>query len=106
MKTLDEIRGSNADPEFLEERVLRKGAGLVYARQSKKHGDDAARHFNAANNHLNRPADTVEDQLSNLTDAMKEMNSGLMRMRDQNGSLTALCLVSVLLNERQNGIRR
>jgi len=100
MKTLEEIRGSNADPEYLEERLLRKGAGLVYARQSKKHGDDATKHFNAANNHLNRPANTMEDQLNNLTNAMNETNQGLIKLRDQNGSITALALVGVLLSEK------
>ena len=107
MKSFDELREFSADPEVLEERnLVRKGAGLMYARQSKTHGDAATKHFSAATNHLNRPADSVEDQLTNLTNAMKEMSSGMMRMRDQGGSITALCLVTVLLNERQIGIRR
>jgi hypothetical protein len=101
MKTLEEIRGAvTTEPEFLEERFLRKGAGLIYARQSKKHGDAASRHFSDSTQHLNRPADTVEDQLQNITNAMKEMNDGFVRLRDQNGSITALCLVSVLLSEK------
>ena len=101
MKTLEEIRGTvNTEPEFLEERLLRKGAGLLYARQSKNYGDAASRHFSASTQHLNRPADTMEDQLQNITNAMKEMNNGFERLRDQNGSITALCLVSVLLSEK------
>ena len=101
MKTLEEIRGTvTTDPEFLEERLLRKGAGLLYARQSKNHGDAATRHFSASTDHLNRAADTMEEQLQNITNAMKEMNKGFERLRDQNGSITALCLVSVLLSEK------
>ena len=101
MKTFEEIRGTGtAEPEFLEERLLRKGAGLLYARKSKNHGDAAARHFSASTQHLNRPANTMEDQLQNITNAMKEMNDGFERLRDQNGSITALCLVSVLLSEK------
>ena len=101
MKTLEEIRGTvTTEPEFLEERLLKKGAGLLYARQSKNHGDAAARHFNASTQHLNRPANTMEDQLLNITNAMKEMNDGFEKLRDQNGSITALCLVSVLLSEK------
>ena len=102
MKTLEEIRGSVVtDPEVLNERnLMRKGAGLLYARQSKSHGDAAARHFSTSNQHLNRPANTMEDQLLNITNAMKEMNGGFERLRDQHGSITALCLVSVLLNEK------
>ena len=107
MKSFDELREFNADPEVLEERnLVRKGAGLMYARQSKSHGDAATKHFSAATNHLNRPADSVEDQLTNLTNAMKEMSSGMMRMRDQGGSITALALVSVLLSEKGKGRRK
>ena len=101
MKTFEEIRGTvTTEPEFLEERLLRIGAGVIYARQSKNHGDAASRHFTAATTHLNRPADTMEDQLLNITNAMKEMNDGFVRLRDQNGSITALCLVNVLINEK------
>ena len=101
MKTFEEIRGTvTTEPEFLEERFLRKGAGLIYARQSKNHGDAASRHFSASTQHLNRPANTMEDQLLNITNAMKEMNDGFERLRDQNGSITALSLVSVLLSEK------
>jgi hypothetical protein len=100
MKTFDEIRQDRVDPDLLEEGVLRKGAGLVYARQSKVHGDAASRHFSNATNHLTRPADALDDQITNIRNAMKELSSGLTRMRDQNGSITSLCLVGVLLSEK------
>ena len=102
MKTLEEIRGTvTTDEDLLTERnLMRKGAGLLYARGSKTHGDAAARHFNASTQHLNRPANTMEDQLLNITNAMKQMNDGFEKLRDQNGSITALCLVSVLLSEK------
>lgn len=101
VKTFQEIRGTGTtEPEFLEERFLRKGAGLIYARQSKNHGDAASRHFSASTQHLNRPADTMEDQLQNITNALEEMNKGFGKLRDQNGSITALCLVNVLINEK------
>lgn len=101
MKSFDDLRVTfKSEPEFLEERFLRKGAGLMYARQSKMNGDTATKHFANASNHLNRPADSLEDQLTNLTNAMKETNLGLIKLRDQNGSVTALTLVGVLLSER------
>ena len=101
MKTLEEIRGTvTTEPEFLEERILRRGAGLMYARQSKMNGDAATKHFTNASNHLNRPADSLEDQVTHLTNALKETNQGLIKLRDQNGSMTALTLVGVLLSER------
>ena len=104
MKTFEELRDgaevtTNQDV-LIERNLLRKGAGLLYARQSKSHGDAASRHFSASTQHLNRPADNMEDQLLNIINAMKEMNDGFEKLRDQNGSITALCLVSVLLNEK------
>ena len=102
MKSFDELRtSSKPETEFLEERFLRKGAGLMYARQSKVNGDAATKHFTNASNHLNRPTDSLEDQVTNLTNALQETNQGFIKLRDQTGSLTALTLVGVLLSEKK-----
>lgn len=100
MKTFKQIRTDTTEQEFLEERPLRKGAGLLYARQSKVHGDTAERHFSASAQHLNRVSNSLEEQLDNITNAMKEMNHGFGKLRLQNGSITSLVLVSVLLSEK------
>ena len=100
MKTLEEIRESSHSPEYLEERLLRKGMGVVYASQSKKYGNAATRHFNNATLHLNRPVSNSDEQINNLSDALKEVVLGLKEMRNQNGSITALGLVAVLLSEK------
>lgn len=104
VKTFEELRSGAdevTDQDVLTERnLMRRGASLLYARQSKSHGDAATRHFSASTDHLNRPADTMEDQLQNITNALKEMNKGFERLRDQSGSITALCLVSALLVEK------
>ena len=104
MKTLKEIRSPASGSEVLEEgKLLRRGAGALYARQSKVHGDDASRHFSIANSHLTRSSDSLEEQLENIRKGLQETNKGLQKMRDQNGSITALCLISVLFSERSGG---
>ena len=46
MKSFDEIREIDKhEGEFLEERILRKGAGLMFAARSKSAGDKAERHY-------------------------------------------------------------
>ena len=99
MKTLPELR-----EEQLQERFLRKGAGLMFAARSKSHGDKAERHFNQANQYLQqpkKPTDTLENRVETLVDALSALTQGMIEIRNQNGAITSLCLTSVLLSEKK-----
>ena len=99
--TFEELRSrSSKEPEELNESLLRKGAGFFYSRQSKAHGDKAAKHFKDATVTLSRPAEGIEERLELVSKAMVEMNAGFQSLGDQNGSLTALGLIGVLLAEK------
>ena len=101
MKTFDEFR-SNQTQEQLNERFLRKGAGLVFARQSRIHGNRASRSFKSAKERFRfNPNASLEDQLKGLSDGLQELSSGLDELRNQNGAITSLALTIVLLSERE-----
>ena len=101
MKTIQEIR-LNPIKEDLNERYLRKGTGLVLARQSKTYGDRAARSFKSARERLRMsPTDTPEDQMKRLSAGLKDLSRGLEDLRNQNGAITSLVLTGVLLSERK-----
>ena len=44
MKSFEEIR-EDINPEYLEERLLRKGSGLVLYTSAKRRGDASEKHF-------------------------------------------------------------
>ena len=101
MKTFDELR-NNLTEEQLNERFLRKGAGLVFARQSKTYGDRAARSFRSARDHFRLiPNASPEENLKSLSAGLSDLSSGLEDLRNQNGAITSLALTSVLLSERK-----
>jgi hypothetical protein len=105
MKSFDEIREIDKhEGEFLEERILRKGAGLMFAARSKSAGDKAERHFEQANQYLQqpkKPKDTLEDRVEVLIKALSAHNEGMISLRNQNGAITSLCLTAVLLSEKK-----
>lgn len=102
MKTYKELKLElEKRDEINESRLLRKGFSLVFARNAKKHGDDAVRHFKSAQTKLNkRPLDTPEDLIEHLTEGLNELCEGMISLRKQNGAVTSLTLTSALLNER------
>jgi hypothetical protein len=101
MKTLPELR-----EEQLNERFLRKGAGIMFASQSKSHGDKAERHLETAKQHLHkRPNQSLEERVENIEKSLQSLADGLISMRNQNGAITSLCLTAVLLNEKGKGRR-
>ena len=109
MKTFDQMRERRDQPslidleedENLNESLLRKGSGLMFARSSKTFGDKAQSHYQAALGILTRPLGTKDTEVSRLTDAISEMLRGNIETRKQLGSITSLSLVAVLLNERR-----
>jgi hypothetical protein len=103
MKSFDDVREPSTQPEFLEEGLLRKGGGVLYARQAKNKGDSSSQHFKSAQSSLNRNAGaSVEDQIRGLSNAIDELSKGLIEQRHQLGALTSLALITVLFNEKGN----
>ena len=104
MKTYKELKQEIENREDLKEsRLLRKGGSLVFARNAKKHGDDAVRHFKSAQTKLNkRPLDTPEERIEHLTEGLNELCDGMISLRKQTGALTGISISAVLLNERTN----
>ena len=102
MKTYKELKQEIENRNELKEfRYLRKGVSLVFARNAKKHGDDAVRHFKSAQTKLNkRPLDTSEERIERLTEGLNDLCKGMISLRKQNGAVTSLTLTSALLNER------
>jgi hypothetical protein len=104
MKTYKELKQDLDEPKELNEsRFLRKGVSLVFARNAKKHGDDAVRHFKNAQSKLSkRPLDTPEERIERLTEGLNDLCEGMISLRKQNGALTGISTTVVLLNERTN----
>ncbi len=100
MKTFAEIRNQRMD-ESVSEGYIRKGTGLVYARQSKQYGDQATKFFRSAVDKFNSTRSlSNEESQKNLTIGLADLSKGLEQMRNQNGAITSLLLSSVLLNQR------
>ena len=67
------------DEELQEGRLIRKGLGLLYSRQSKSYGDKSVQHFNRVK---------------------QELSQGMVQLRNQIGSLVSMVNISILLSER------
>ena len=104
MKTYKELKQDLDEPKELNEsRVLRKGVSLVFARNAKKHGDDAVRHFKNAQSKLSkRPLDAPEERIERLSEGFDDICEGLISLRKQNGSAVGVSLSAVLMSERSN----
>ena len=104
MKTYKELKQEiENSKELNESRFLRKGVSLVFARNAKKHGDDAVRHFKTAQTKLSkRPLDTPEERIERLTECLNDLCEGMISLRKQNGALTGISTSAVLLNERSS----
>jgi hypothetical protein len=56
------------DEELQEGRLIRKGLGLLYSRQSKSYGDKSVQHFNRVKQELSKPVPDgdLDQRLDNL----------------------------------------
>ena len=92
-----------SEPDYLSEnRLVRKGLGLLYGRQSKTHGDSAVQNFKKIRQKMSGPT-KVEDRnedLEKIKESIVELSEGMIDLRKQLGSMTAMLTVLVLLNER------
>ena len=104
MKTYKELKQKIENPKELNEsRFLRKGVSLVFARNAKKHGDDAVRHLKSAQQKFKRRGlDTPEERIERLSEGFDDLCEGLISLRKQNGSAVGVSLSAVLMSERSN----
>ena len=90
------------DEELQEGRLIRKGLGLLYSRQSKSYGDKSVQHFNRVKQELSKPVPDgdLDQRLDNLEKGFIELSQGMVQLRNQIGSLVSMVNISILLNER------
>jgi len=90
------------DEDLQEGRLVRKGLGLLYSRQSKTFGDKSVQHFNRVKQELSKPVPDgdLEKRLDNLEKGFVELSQGMIQLRHQIGSLVSMVNISILLNER------
>ncbi|MDC1319356.1 hypothetical protein N8Y93_01530 [Litorivicinus sp.] len=90
------------DEELQEGRLIRKGLGLLYSRQSKSYGDKSVQHFNRVKQELSKPVPdgNLDQRLNNLEKGFIELSEGMVQLRNQIGSLVSMVNISILLSER------
>jgi hypothetical protein len=102
MKRFSEFSDSQTQ-NLSESRFLRKATALALAGKSKRHGDDAVRHFKVAQDKFrHRPLDTPEERLERLSQGFHALSEGLIHLRRQTGSAVGISLSAVLLSELSN----
>lgn len=79
------------DEELQEGRLIRKGLGLLYSRQSKSYGDKSVQHFNRVKQELSKPVPDgdLDQRLDNLEKGFIELSQGMVQLRNQIGSLVS-----------------
>jgi len=90
------------DEDLQEGRLVRKGLGLLYSRQSKSYGDKSVQHFNRVKQELSKPVPDgdLDQRLDNLEKGFIELSQGMVQLRNQIGSLVSMVNISILLSER------
>ena len=90
------------DEDLQEGRLVRKGLGLLYSRQSKTFGDKSVQHFNRVKQELSKPVPEgdLDKRLDNLEKGFIELSEGMVQLRNQIGSLVSMVNISILLSER------
>jgi len=88
------------EQDYLEERLVRKGAVATYAAQGKRHGDKAVQHYRDAKKAFigYSTKETTDEKLEALVKAIIAMNDGFIATRSQIGSVSAQITASSLLN--------
>jgi hypothetical protein len=90
------------DEDLQEGRLVRKGLGLLYSRQSKTFGDKSVQHFNRVKQELSKPVPDgdLDQRLDKLEKGFIELSQGMVQLRNQIGSLVSMVNISILLSER------
>ena len=83
-------------------RALRSVSAIVFARNSKKNGDNVVRIANKGKSILKRfkPNMSVDEKLDVLNDGLEEMFNLHIQTRNQIGNLVGVVLTSALISER------
>ena len=79
------------EQQQLEEAVIKKGAVAAYALQGRKHGNNAVRSYNKAQQTLRAAtnAKSTDIRIDALTRAFIDLLDGLISHRQQIGSVSA-----------------
>ena len=102
MKTFKELEQELENRNDLQEsRLLRKGVLLVFARNAKKHGDDAVRHFKSAQKNF-RKKTSFDPKEKSLISGLIDLSKGLTVLVKQNNSLAAISLKTAFMNDKLN----
>lgn len=101
MKRFKEFTESNED-SLNESRLLRKGLGLAFARQSKTHGDKSVQNFKNLQRLLSNPSKDINSKLDNIEKGLVEHAEGMINLRKQIGSVASMVNLAILMNERTN----
>ena len=83
-------------------RAFRSVSAIVFARNSKKNGDNVVRIANKGKSILKRfkPNMSVDEKLDVLNDGLEEMFNLHIQTRNQIGNLVGVALASALISER------
>lgn len=101
MKSFKEFTQSNND-SLNENRFVRKGLGLAFARQSKTHGDKSVQNFKNLQRLLSNPSKDINSKLDNIEKGLVEHAEGMINLRKQIGSVASMVNLAILMNERTN----
>jgi hypothetical protein len=101
MKSFKEFTQSNND-SLNENRFVRKGLGLAFARQSKTYGDKSIQNFKNLQRLLSNPSKDINSKLDNIEKGFIEHAEGMINLRKQIGSVASMVNLAILMNERTN----
>ena len=101
MKRFKEFTESDKD-SLNESRLLRKGLGLAFARQSKTYGDKSIQNFKNLQRLLSNPSKDMNSRIENIEKSLIEHAEGMINLRKQIGSVTSMVNLAILMNERTN----
>ena len=101
MKSFKDFTESNKD-SLNESRLLRKGLGLAFARQSKTHGDKSVQNFKILQRLLSNPSKNMDSRIENIEKGLIEHAEGMINLRKQIGSVASMINLAILMNERTN----
>ena len=102
MKSFKEFNETNSPTTLDESRLIRKGLGIVYGRNSRNFGNQSVQNFKSAQQDLSRTNnnDNLDKRIQGLEQGLIKISEGMINMRYQIGSLVSMVNVLILINER------
>lgn len=89
------------DSEKINEGLLQKSAIAALGTKSKRHGDQATRHFNSAISRLKRVRhnDSDSERLGAISNSIEDLLNGLIELRQQNGAITSILVAGLIFRK-------